>query len=267
MEKVDKLTNLVRSRTQGSAVFSTSSIATVYKRQVSIFTLANPIPKLIPGMELRDIVPRSPRQDKTSNESPIERSIRRTKKSVFDLVLCNDFELFVTFTFEHHRDDNAKNKKRMSVWLTNQQKISGKFQYLIVSELHKSGAVHFHALIKGYKGKLVLATHPQTNQPLVHSGRQVYNLDGYKLGYTVVKLIDNKKGSLEKAGFYLLKYVTKDMPNIHGKKRYWASRDLEKPLVIYNPEPFYTDYKEIGEPFTNEYGTFKRYALPEPENG
>lgn len=267
MEKLQRLTDLVQSRKQGSAVFNVFSIATVYKRQISIFTIHTPVPKLLPGMVLRNKKPKSPDQNKTSNETPDERSIRRTKKSVFDLVLCNDFELFVTFTFKHYRDDNPRNKKRMSVWLTNQQKISGKFQYVIVSELQKDGTVHFHALIKGYKGKVVLAVHPDTNKPIIQKGRQVYNLDGYKLGWTNVKLIDNKKGSLEKVGFYLLKYVTKDMPIIHGKKRYWASKDLEKPVVIYNPEPFYSDYKQLGEPFTNEYGTFRRYALPEPKNG
>jgi len=42
-----------------------------------------------------------------------------------------------------------------------------------------------------------------------------------------------------KSGFYLTKYLRKDMPSFSNKKRYWASRGLNKPFTIDNPQEWY----------------------------
>ena len=100
---------------------------------------------------------RRAREDYTPSVS----SLSRTKMLVQDIVLCNDFELFCTFTFNPALVDSFNFnacRHKMSVWLHRQsdksKQFGKEFKYLIIPEQHKSGAWHFHALISGYTGSL-----------------------------------------------------------------------------------------------------------------
>lgn len=236
-----------------------------YKRYIKVWKPSIPIEKIKDGYELLGKLLRSPSSDKTSIEHNLSRSVRRTKGEVTDLLHCNDFDQFGTFTFKADRQDIAKCKKKMSTWLDNQQKQHGKFGYVIVPEFHKDGkSIHFHALLKGYKGKLVQACKPGTNQPLSINGRLAYNFLGYKLGHSTVVYVGTDQENQEKTGRYLLKYITKDMITLPGKKRYWASRDLQKPVPIRNPDPIpYAPYYT----YPNDYGVIEFYKYPEDQNG
>ncbi len=152
-------------------------------------------------------------------------SIRRSKKELADLTLCNDFDLFVTFTFATHRQNITKCKTRMSKWLKNQKDLHGKFNYLIVPEFHKDGkSLHFHALINKFPGKLNFSG-------IVQNHSRVYNLPSYRIGFTNATHIKDKS----KLSNYIRKYITKDMPKFDGKKRYWCSTGLIRPIVTPNP--------------------------------
>ncbi len=192
-------------------------------------------------------------------EDDKERSVRRTRKKITDYIICNDFDLFCTFTFKDNRDDVIRCKKRMSTWLTNQKKQYGQFNYLIVAEYHKDKqSIHFHALLGGYHGPLTLARNHHTKQLLKRKGKQQYNLGSYRLGLNSAEEITSKL----KAGYYLRKYITKEMILLPGKKRYWSSRGLKLPIVEYNPEPYYLDF-EIIDVWWNELGSKVRYKIPE----
>ncbi len=157
-------------------------------------------------------------------------SIRRTKKEIADITLCNNFELFATFTFAADRQNVDKCKSKMSKWLKNQRELHGKFSYLIVPEFHKDGkSLHYHALLKNYKGKLNFSGVTQNN-------KKVYHIKSYRLGFTNVTHIQD----INKVAHYIRKYVTKDMPKFPGKKRYWCSTGLTRPIVTTNPsiDPF-----------------------------
>jgi len=143
---------------------------------------------------------------------------------ISDIVLCNDFDMFATFTFKSDRSDVEKSKSKMSKWLENQQTKYGKFQYLIVPEFHKKhGAIHFHALLKNYKGQL-------SDSGKMQKGRKVYNIKSYKAGFSTVVKIDN----IDKVSSYVKKYITKDMPMFHGRKRFWCSQKLRRPIHTKN---------------------------------
>lgn len=142
-------------------------------------------------------------------------------------------------------------------WLKRQRKHDKSFQYAIVAELHKRceqciglytktcihddspKALHFHALISGYKGRLIRAINPKTGKPLVKKHRKVYDFPNYTLGNSEVYIIGDTEEDRIRSGFYLLKYLKKDMPTFKSKKRYWVSRGLDKPLTIENPEEWY----------------------------
>lgn len=154
-------------------------------------------------------------------------SLQRSKTLISDYVLCNEFDMFATFTYDPKKVDSfdySHAKKVMSHWLNNQKRPhkSPNLAYLIVAESHKSGAIHFHALMKGYQGKLTYAK--------LHKGRKIYNIDEWGWGFSTVARIDN----VEIVASYVKKYISKDMLKITNKKRFWVSRNLNKPLKTYN---------------------------------
>lgn len=173
-------------------------------------------------------------------------SLLRTKTTIRDVILCNHFDLFTTFTFKNHRDNIDICKARMQEWLKSQQKIHGKFYYLIVPEFHKDGkSIHFHALLQGYKGKLTPAKNPKNNNLLYTPGKHlIFNLKGWRNGFSTASIIDyDDEDSTAKVASYVTKYITKDMPKFFGKKRYWVSQQLLRPVKSYNvdEQPYITD--------------------------
>jgi hypothetical protein len=149
-------------------------------------------------------------------------SVSRTKNKLIDLVRSNNWDYFLTFTFNPDKVDRYNYDevvKKMSVWLNNQRKKYFNLKYVVVPELHKDGAYHFHGLFSdgltyvdsGYKDK---------------QGRVIYNVSDYKIGFTTATRVTDTK----KAGQYILKYITKDLCfRTENKRRYWASRNLNKP--------------------------------------
>lgn len=161
------------------------------------------------------------------HEENIERSMRRTQKQLQDTIECNAFDWFGTFTFDPKKidrhDDNAVTKA-MTKWLNNQKRTSPDMTYILVPERHKTGAIHFHALIGQFNGKMAQSGSKWQGQP-------IFNLQSYNLGFTNFTKIRNK----EKTANYCRKYITKDMYQVtNGKKRYWASQNLVKPEKAYN---------------------------------
>jgi len=216
----------------------------IYSTFLRIFKYASPIKARIEGYELVNSSQTSSSSSPfTDKEQNLLNSLRRSKTAIADLVLSNEFDLFVTFTFAKNREDINSVKKRMSKWLKNQKEIHGKFSYLIVPEFHKDRkAIHFHGLLKDYRGVL-------KNSGITQNGRDVYNITSYRLGFsTAVKIDDHAKVSS-----YIRKYITKDMPQFEGKKRYWSSKDLARPLVVPNQAESYVSNPYLD--FTTEYET------------
>lgn len=172
-------------------------------------------------------------KEKTRQKN-LQNSLRRSKTQIADMVLCNDFDFFATFTFDKVKIDRTNVdlcKKAFSKWLENVQRNHGKFDYLVVPELHKDGAVHFHCLFNGYTGKLTPATSANTGKPLLRGGRPQYNSPTYRLGFANFDPIGNK----DKTSSYIRKYITKDFQDaLDGKKRYWHSKGLKTPDITYH---------------------------------
>lgn len=59
-------------------------------------------------------------------------------------------------------------------------------RYLIVPELHKSGRIHFHGVFSDVPNwRLSPAKNSKTGECIYKNGSQVFNLDNYKLGFTI----------------------------------------------------------------------------------
>ena len=197
------------------------------------------------------------KRKRRKNPESSDSSIRRTRTALEDLCICNNFELFCTFTFDPKRY-NSKSilfcRRYMTTWLHNIKNRGSKcLEYIVVPELHKSGAIHFHALLSGYNGRLKDSKHCQ-------NGRRVYNLPNWHFGFSTAVKIDNR----EAVSKYIRKYITKDMLLFPGKKRYFCSQRLIRPVKRHNsPLEFLRDCK--SDFFCNdiaEYYTINRFDLP-----
>lgn len=164
-------------------------------------------------------------------------SLKRTKKKVYDYAKSNEWEWFVTFTFSPdkvNRYDYDECTKYLSKWFNNLKRSSPALSYLVVPEQHKDGAYHFHGLFSGinerqivWTGKYVVKRVRGLRSKFVRTKEKIYKIGSYKLGWMTA----TKVREMEKVTSYITKYITKDMLNgLHGRKRYWCSRNLVLPL-------------------------------------
>lgn len=248
----DSTKDIFKSLTYSEASTEVQTQAKYYPGFVRVYIANRPFKKLMPGFELQDKLEITSSVPTLETEDNLERSLRRTRKSIKDYVLCNKFNHFATFTFSKDRKDVDKCKTKMSNWLKNQRKRKGKFKYLIVPELHKDRqALHFHALLEGYKGEIKRSfTHK--GKPIIQNSRAVYELPSYTLGFNNLKFIDDEL-TKTRIAFYIQKYITKDMPVFPNKNRYWISSGLKAPVVEDNPEPWYAVIKADRE-YENDFG-------------
>lgn len=182
----------------------------------------------------------------------------RTHKQIYAIrrrikwyALSNDFRWFVTLTFDPEKIDSFNfeiAKKALLKWCRLMRDRYKRFDYIIIPELHQSGAVHFHGLLGDIPAHFVEATHPRTGKPLVRHDRQVYNLADWEYGYTDCEQIE----SPERAASYITKYVTTALltnKEMYNKKRYFNSQGLHRPDVSYAME----DNEELRD-FTPNFG-------------
>lgn len=278
-DPTDRIRALLTPKTKEQATYKVYAQEIQYPDHSRIYIPHVPINKLLPGMVAIGKTKKKKSNGKI-NERDLERSIRRSKKVIRDIVWCNKFDLFATFTFNckpcgqgcennpcicdeyclRFNPDHCK--KRMSNWLSRQQKRNGAFPYLIVPEFHKDDkSIHFHALIKDYPGEIVEALNPKTGKLLVKKGRKVYSIPSYKLGLEEVYRIEDTPVSHKKVGNYVRKYITKDMPLFFGRKRYWVSTGLNRPFVEDNPKPWYLKRNPDSQ-YEFDYGVLFSFHNP-----
>lgn len=178
------------------------------------------------------------RRELKSNElfEPDERSIRRSRQLIKDYITCNRFEYFCTFTFNPKKFPDCFNpgatRRRISQWFSSQRLYhSPDLQYLCIPERHKSGQIHFHALVSHFNGTLRDSGHKK-------DGKVIYNMTGFRYGFTTAIKIGDTDEDYEKVGRYVGKYITKDMSKDFNNHRYLASRNLIKPVKKYNSDLF-----------------------------
>ena len=167
------------------------------------------------------------KNEKTAEELQLEknRALWKIKTKIKDYILCNDFDYFWTLTFDSDRYNYAVAFEKMCKWLEKMRNKYGKFNYIMIPELHKDGAIHFHGVTGGLNAVV-------RDSGVKHKGVKVYNCIDWQHGFTTLTRVRSK----EKTATYVTKYVTKEMQNSivgKGKKKYWCSRGLRLPAVTY----------------------------------
>lgn len=149
------------------------------------------------------------------------RSLNRSRSMIYSLARGYQWQYFLTFTFSPDvvdRYDYSAVSSLMQLWLNNMRKQSPDMRYILVPELHKDGAFHFHGLISGCSS-LRLQRH----------NRKIFNVLSFPYGFSTASRVE----SSERASNYITKYITKELVAVtFGKKRYWRSRNIKRPDVV-----------------------------------
>lgn len=195
-----------------------------------------------------------PKRDRSHGEpSPenIARAVRRARVALRDYALSTEFRYFVTLTLDASkvdRFDMVEITKKMQAWCSNMVQRHG-LCYVLVPELHKDGAVHFHgffndALPVKDSGTVVPPSGGKPRRPrskaeraswLEAGGHIVYNLPAWTLGFTTAMEL---YGEYPQAVSYCCKYIGKqqregELPQKIGGRWYYSGGDLGRPNILY----------------------------------
>ena len=145
----------------------------------------------------------------------IQTSLNRTKNTIYELSKSNDWEYFITLTFDPKRYDST-NYDEITKILTEfmhrmRKKKSKDLIYMIVPEFHADGKkYHFHGLLANIGDiKMIPSGH------LDKDAKDIYNMSDWIYGYsTATKIKDTVRASA---------YITK----------YYASNNIKRPEITY----------------------------------
>lgn len=188
-------------------------------------------------------------------------SLKRTKDKIFEIALSNTWKYMITFTLDAEKVDRYEPKevkRAVCNWLYNQSKRK-KLSYLVVPELHKDGAIHFHGLtnealqttfsetflIKGVKMKPIkeITLRRKGYKPSDECVQKVYNVTNFPYGFTTaVELDENCEGVAR----YMTKYITKDLQKIFGNY-YFCGGDVKRELPYFITNLNYDEIENATE--------------------
>lgn len=185
---------------------------------------------------------------KPDKEEKYSNNLKRAVNQVYDLARSNHFDWFITLTLDPKvvERTNYDECAKLIALFTKKLRRNGN-QYIIVPELHSDGkSYHFHGLVQG-------------ELDLTHWKGEVYNLNNFEFGYTTAMKIKDP----QRVATYIAKYLTKQLAVPKGRKCYWASRSLSKPMVDYvemSEHDFMWDIfataRYVKEIDAGEYGQF-----------
>jgi len=163
--------------------------------------------------------------EKTKEGQKDARNLWRAREKIYHIVESNIGgngikPIFFTLT-QADQEDNLKiaNRKIKALMRRIKKEIGRSPEYIIVPEMHKSGAIHYHGVF--------------FNLPYINVKRFRYNL--WKEGYVDLQL--PKK--IKSVARYLAKYFTKETQLKLPKhsRTYMCSKELKRPTTDYTDRP------------------------------
>ena len=159
-------------------------------------------------------------------------SIKQTKNRIYDIARANEWDWFITLTFDRKKKDSSDYDvviNELTQFLKNVRlRQCPDMKYLIVPELHADGEhYHFHGLLANcdnlcftYSGRIDRK-----------SKRPIYNIAKWTLGFTTATQVQDTA----RVSSYITKYITKEcVAVLKNKKRYYASHNIDRPGIDYS---------------------------------
>lgn len=170
------------------------------------------------------------------NEEKLLNNLARTRNTIFELAMCNEWDLFCTFTLDKTKYDRYNLNSFRSDFTHMIRNLRTKYKtdiaYLLIPERHKDCAWHMHGFIKGLPSEelrnfTLKEKLPTYIQKKVKAGSKVYEWTSYrkKFGFCDLEAIRDKN----KASSYVTKYITKDLLESVSElnhKSYYCSQGL-----------------------------------------
>lgn len=162
------------------------------------------------------------------NSEKLENNLCRAKNTVRELVLCNSWDYWCTFTLspdKHNRYDLEAFVRNFGEFIHNYNRRhpGHKVLYVVVVEIHKDGAYHMHGFIKGISPKDLYK-----NQ----YGYLTWKQYEKKFGFVSMDPVRDK----DRASSYILKYMTKETLRVVQKMNahvFYASKGLARAEKLY----------------------------------
>lgn len=221
-----------------------------------------------PGWEGEEQPRKKAGEGKTDAAECVARSKRRARAAVQDIALSNEFRYFVTLTLDKskvNRYDAKEVTAKLNNWLDNNVRRRG-LKYVLVPELHKDGAIHYHGFFNdalpvvdsgtldtGRAKPRKPRSEAQRARLLADGAHVVYNLPNWSLGFsTAIELY----GDYRKAVNYVLKYITKATDKVGGRW-YYSGGALERPQATYHR----ADFAQLCDVYADRCARFEVAAL------
>ena len=204
------------------------------------------------------------KKNTAGNEAKLEQSLSRTRATIFELAICNDWEWFVTLTLNpeyHDRSDLNNYKKKLSIWLKNYNRLHHtNICYLLIPEQHSDGRNwHMHGLMMGIPEEHLQEFTEQKRLPIkilieIKRGHKVYNWPAYQRTFGYISI--SKIRHIESVSRYITKYITKDLAKTAiglNNHLFYSSKILKRAETIYQGQLT----REMKEDYSNEYVKIK----------
>lgn len=178
------------------------------------------------------------------NDDKLANHLTRAKSTVRELVLCNPWDYWCTFTIsaeKYNRHDLKSYFLDFAEFLHNYNRRcteSEKVRYLLIPERHKDGAWHMHGFIRGIRSKDLY-----TNA----NGYLTWKQYEEKFGFISMSVVKD----LDRASSYILKYMTKDSKkNVTDRNAhtYYASKGLNRAKEVYRGHAVFTGSWDWEDP-------------------
>lgn len=220
--------------------------------------------------------------DKKSREFYLDCSRRRARRKIFDLIICNNFDCFITLTLDKDkidRSDYGLAVKKLKNFLSNRVKRRG-LVYVGVPEYHKNGGLHFHFCVNSSAFNLVdsgTVSVPDKKQPIKRATAKrlhipesdwltVYNVTDWKIGFSTAIMTYGDRGAL---AHYMRKELDKDCQKRLspdgfiekiGGRWYFSGGELKRPIVKLENRNF-DEMQNFTYDVNCDGGKFKFYVL------
>lgn len=203
------------------------------------------------------------------NFSNSENARFSSRNRLVELIKANpDFCYFFTGTFDPKKW-NSKNFQEIYKPLRRFLQNKG-IKYILVAELHQSGAIHFHGVfnetVEPFLENFDLSNKlpKRIRDGILKENRKLFNFPSYakRFGWVSIEKIRN----LDAVACYVSKYISKsfeDEKNRISYRRFFASKNLSRPFNDIPKEKDVLDFEPIRLSKKIPMVTFKR-VVPTP---